>query len=520
MQDSYSLPRRATCGVPEGDPLSVVAAVMIGAQLHWAITRDVPAQPLIYIDNIEIIAQDETDIHMATDIALDFFRQWGFKVDQNKSWSWSTKPARLLERQPHFSNQTSAVNLGCAMNYKKSNKHGEFKHRLIEGTRRAKIIASLPLPQVARMEAVKGGPFAAAFYGSEVHYVGEKSIAQLRREVASIVAKPHRGLCPKVALLAYGCGLWDPKLVLILRACRMARRAVGKFPSRFKHFWNLVKTGAEDTNATYGPARVLGAYLNSINITIHENGNITSPVGKELDFFRSCPTELEQCITHAWEHGVTKHLRQRQGLETLGDLDLHATCRALNSIAETDARLVRTYLAGGIPTNLRVAHWQDVSINCPQCKQPDTLAHRLRTCIATEKIRSENPLLAQLASSHATSAWALKPEVRLPIPADTFEIPALLRDDEDLIFAYTDGSAYASCHPHLACAGFAVVLDPIKGEESRRVTHAIRSSPTTHFEVCIAGRVPNRQTVPRAELFAIAHALLLAKNLVIVSDCQ
>ena len=295
----------------------------------------------------------------------------------------------------------------------------------------------------------------------------------------------------------------------------MARRAVGTYPSRFGQFWNLVKTGAENTKATYGPARVLGAYLNFVNITVHENGKITSPVGKELDFFRSCPNELEQCVTHAWEHGVTKHLRERQGLENLGNLNLHATCRALNSIADADARLVRTYLAGGTPTNHRFAHWQDISINCQVCKQPDTLAHRLCTCIATEQIRREHPLLAQLASSQANSAWAFKPEVCLPIPTDSFEIPALPKGDEDVAFAYTDGSAYASCHPHLACAGFAVVLDPIRGEESRQVTHAIQSSPATHFEVCITGRVPNRQTVPRAELFAIAHALLLSKNL----DC-
>ena len=196
VQDSYSLPRRATCGVPEGDPLSVVAAVMIGAQLHWAITRDVPAQPLIYIDNIEIIAQDEADIHMATDIALDFFCSIGFqsRPGQILVMEYQTSPSA---GKTTFGNKNFAVNLGCAMNYKKSNKHGEFKHRLFEGARRAKIIASLPLPQVARMEAVKGGPFAAACYGSEVHYVGERSIAQLRREVASIVAKPHRGLCPK-----------------------------------------------------------------------------------------------------------------------------------------------------------------------------------------------------------------------------------------------------------------------------------------------------------------------------------
>ena len=30
----YSFPQTSTCGVPEGDPLSVIAAVLLGAQLH------------------------------------------------------------------------------------------------------------------------------------------------------------------------------------------------------------------------------------------------------------------------------------------------------------------------------------------------------------------------------------------------------------------------------------------------------------------------------------------------------
>ena len=72
------------------------------------------------------------------------------------------------------------------------------------------------------MEAVSSGPYATAFYGSEGHYVGERPIANLRRAVASRIAKPNKGLCPKIALLAYRGGRLDPRIELIIRACRMA----------------------------------------------------------------------------------------------------------------------------------------------------------------------------------------------------------------------------------------------------------------------------------------------------------
>ena len=48
IQNDYSFPRTASCGIPEGDPMSVVAAVAIGAQLHHVVTNNVSAQPLIY----------------------------------------------------------------------------------------------------------------------------------------------------------------------------------------------------------------------------------------------------------------------------------------------------------------------------------------------------------------------------------------------------------------------------------------------------------------------------------------
>ena len=119
-------------------------------------------------------------------------------------------------------------------NYEKILCHGEYKLRLEEGLRRTKILASLPMPQEARMEAVSAGPYATAFYGSEGHYVGELPIAKLRRAVASIIAKPNKGLCPQIALLAYRSGRLDPRIELKIRACRMARRACGNFPPAFR----------------------------------------------------------------------------------------------------------------------------------------------------------------------------------------------------------------------------------------------------------------------------------------------
>ena len=355
----YSFPQTSTCGVPEGDPLSVIAAVLLGAQ---------------YIDNIEIIATSEQDLHDATQIAMEFFHQWGFLIDQDKSWTWSTVPTKDLHHAPIFKPARSAKNLGCFVRYKKSTHHGDLGTRIQEGTRRAAVLAALPYEQEGRMSAIQAGPYASAFYGSEVHYVGHKPLVTLRKNVANIIAKPHKGLNRQVALLSYKSGRCDPRVVLILRACKLARRAVGKFPDRFRDFWHHVMVEHGDVRKTYGPARALGAYLHSVGIVPIEDMQIRTPAGKTLHFFQSCPLELEQAVLLGWEARTTDQIRKRKGLDLLPELDLEDTHRALANIPDLDARLVRTYLAGGICTNEKASHWTDTNGTCAACGAQDTLA--------------------------------------------------------------------------------------------------------------------------------------------------
>ena len=161
------------------------------------------------IQNVRVLANHShlgAGCSDAAQIALDFFHQWGFLIDQDKSWTWSTVPTKELHHAPIFKPARSAKNLGCFVRYKKSTHHGDLGTRIQEGTRRAAVLAALPYEQEGRMSAIQAGPYASAFYGSEVHYVGHKPLAKLRKNVANIIAKPHKGLNRPVALLSYKSG--------------------------------------------------------------------------------------------------------------------------------------------------------------------------------------------------------------------------------------------------------------------------------------------------------------------------
>ena len=74
VSQDFSLPRTSICGIPEGCPFSVAAAVMIGAHLTAWIQARSNATLLVYIDNFEIISGDLDEIHRATSLALRFLK--------------------------------------------------------------------------------------------------------------------------------------------------------------------------------------------------------------------------------------------------------------------------------------------------------------------------------------------------------------------------------------------------------------------------------------------------------------
>lgn len=57
VKGCISTPRNSKTGVPEGDPISVVAAVMIGALWHWYVSENpetnIEVDPMVFVDNWE-----------------------------------------------------------------------------------------------------------------------------------------------------------------------------------------------------------------------------------------------------------------------------------------------------------------------------------------------------------------------------------------------------------------------------------------------------------------------------------
>ena len=153
-------------------------------------------------------------MRQATDLTLDFFAQWGLKIDLAKSWAWSNVPTRKIGEKNRFQYSRAKTNLGCFSKYRKSTIHGEFGDRLATATKRAAAIAALPYDLDGRTQAIEAGAFAAGFYASEVHYIGKRKLSMMRAAVTKAIMKLCKGSTTRLQFNPTRMGILNPRLLL------------------------------------------------------------------------------------------------------------------------------------------------------------------------------------------------------------------------------------------------------------------------------------------------------------------
>ena len=523
VQNDISMPCSSRCGVPEGCPFSVVAAIAIGALFVANIQQNTASKALIYIDNIELISNDSGDIETSTQIALEFFRQWNFRVDELKSWAWTSGPNSKIGIKSRFKYVAGAKNLGSFARYKKSTKLGSLSNRIVEGKRRAGQIIALPSDPGSKLNAIRAGAYQSGFYACEVSYIGLNILKSLRSSTAAVFAKQSRGVNPKAVLLTVDRGIHDPRVYVILRTITAAKRALTKFPEQYAQLWPLVVEHDGNPKRAFGPAGTLAAYLASLKIKPRDDGYLVFPGAIPVHFLDDNIQEINDLILLAWKEQVQSEIMNTARAANLPTICAVQCANILGKLEPKDARLIRTYLCGGIVTQTTAKHWKDTTDACVICGLPDTLDHRILHCSATQEIRQAHPEIAQLLPEQARSLWPVcTPEASavmrywrcLPIPKVHDTIVC-----DDITTFYTDGSCQDAKLPFGAQSSWAVVQDPVHGLQPRSYPHGF-DSLVEQFRVLQCGRTPGRQSINRAEITAVAIAVATAKNVRIVTDSQ
>ena len=525
IKGSISPGYRSNTGLPEGDPLAVLGAVLFGCAWvdHLASIPLLVAQ--VYVDNLELTSSSPETLVRAFHVSQDFFRTWGVGIDEGKTWAWEINMGKHGRPNLDLPFRKTAKDLGANMRYGRNMCSANQYERLEQAGVVLTRIAGLPVGDKQRGTIIQGAAFAKAFFGSETTVISIPNFQSLRRKVQQAFIRKGRRASSRAFCALVAEGKLDPFVWCVLKQIRSYRMVFFDSPVEWEAFAREL-LHAVHPNKLYGPSSIFRRYCDLLDLTILPNGRISFPSGIVLHLLHSCYKDLELEIQDAWTRLLTAELSSRSGAENLYQVDAVATREALAALHEDESTAVLIHLSGGIVTKSHLSHSRNCSPTCLFCPDKDTVAHRVLCCPQTSGLRESCGELSHLSQAAATLPWVPK------IPdLDTFRSvcfsrpspPLLLRTAECTQLVFVDGTAVDPTCPSCDDTAWAVIVD--QGDGYPDIDLLLDASRNTgeappFFSVAMTGKTQGRQNINRAELAAFHWTIGTFEHCHIVTDSK
>ena len=261
---SLGSPMTSTTGVPEGDPLSVVAmAALCFCAAHLPSMGQVDFKT--YVDNWSWQANSTSQLQSVAPEIFCFLADLKLQVDWKKTYTWSTskkgrawlqgKGQKMFPTDVHISVTAARVELGTPFQFSRTIHLDTRNSRLQEGQERLRRLAKQPRPLLERALIIQTSVWPSTFWGAEGHCHSCAEVAGLRSAAAYALIGEHKTMSPLLALGAVTDKVQDPQLFLVEQQLQQLRRAL----------WHDTATGLgvlEDvakgcSRSAFGPAGAL-----------------------------------------------------------------------------------------------------------------------------------------------------------------------------------------------------------------------------------------------------------------------
>ena len=269
-------------GALEGDPFSVVLAVLIGALWVRCIESSSRARALAIVDNLEFYSTEPNEVLKAVDCTKKFCKTWQVRLDEAKSWSWIVNESPQCKVSMAFAKKSKARDLGAPLRYGKSNQLGILKPRLCDALARLSRLEAMPMPWSVKVNLALSSAYTAGFFGCEIIPIGKKWYQAIRRSTAAAVFRSHPRANHKAECALMGNGCADPLLRVTKKLVHAARRCLCAFPEHQSTFFQQLHQASGDPIKSYGPAAVLKYYLAQFKVQVCPGGWLTFHGGIQL----------------------------------------------------------------------------------------------------------------------------------------------------------------------------------------------------------------------------------------------
>ena len=293
----------STTGVPEGDPLSVVA--MVG--LCWlAVHRTRPETGVVmtYVDNFSWVANDQTTVQQAFQQATSFCKAWSLPIDWSKSFAWATTKRLqqwwdttaqdLLPAGTALTRVDSAKDLGVSYRFRKGLGFKDLGGRLEEGFQRLRKLAKEPRPVDQKSRLVQGGVWPQCLYGQEGQLLPLGLLERLRSAAARAVWGNEKALCVRLSMATGYAGLQDPEVYLLHQALHKLQRLLRTWPQLGRDVLGLT---IHERGRPYGPATSLARLLARNDWSLQADAKLKGPSDRSPGgYSKEHPSDARTCL--------------------------------------------------------------------------------------------------------------------------------------------------------------------------------------------------------------------------------
>ena len=529
-------PISSTCGVPEGDALSVCAMISLAYHYHEYIIYQVQnVRVSIYADNWSWLTSSQKANFKTLRKTLEFVSALRMQIDFTKSWAWSNATEfrkTLKDMENLFPDGRTKImvaqhskELGVLVKYSRQVALGPLTHRVNGAKHKLQKIAWMAIPIEVKAKLVQGAVWPFAFFGVEATGLGETHFRKLRRGVTNVIAAGHKQASAWLATHFLYPNLQDPLFYVLLRCLSILRNLAD---SRYLMALEVVQIAANiEVKQPYGPGTALGSYIRRAGWDISACGNVSCqalPL-KCVNCLKSSTQEIKQVLMEFWSCTVMTNSHHRKGIPN--DLIFHRsnTLKALQNICDEDVRGLVLNITGGFQSGVTKSWCYNQTENenleiCQFCGAMDTKTHRLLECPFYSSIRKEHSEAVHILTEKFP-LWIWHP-ISYRHPEAHFhdmvmhtknmpEIPDIHYTDNDqqLVF-FTDGACCDAMDPEARRAGFSIIQDVSKGDEQKiraLEKYSKDGKIPDCFQVVSASHTPGMQTPARSELCAVALLL-------------
>ena len=500
----------ASCGFPEGDPLSVFAMFLIAyCWGHW-VTLALNCTPFAFADNLEVTSGSTTQLRYSFGRLKDFCSAFGLTLSVDKCWFWSTTTGGRKQIVDFTIDGKSlplryhAANLGATLQYSGKRSVALRKKRFHEGIKRLARLRALPIGFHRKSALLKQGVWPQSLHACETQRVPKTAWKTLRSRAADSLGFPKTGRSPFLVLSCLGAQILDPQFTAILQRIRNLRLFLKHVPQMISTILSNLRRS--DSRKVSGPSWLVVSDLDSIGVN-HLGELLFDFEGIPFHVLLSPMAAIQQVIGMAWRDSVARQVQHRKDLEEL--LTLHPLHHRGSKLDQRRLKLVRSLRVGQHFSSDVLQHWTS-DPSCPFCSAPDSRLHRFESCPFFQTVRSRHFLLFQIWYDlpRFTRAYGLYSEEPLQRPFWCFLAalqspprPVCVTAERRLLFV--DGSCSYPAHAFIRVASSAVIR-PLDSHE---------------YVIEYADVLPGQyQTIQRAELWAGYCAISMYSNVQVFTD--